>query len=66
MFLLKVFLDDKDNNQVRVDKVVDGGNRLLEENPVAQKDEKDIKDKIENTQNSWNTIVQRFDVVQPM
>ncbi|XP_028414728.1 nuclear anchorage protein 1-like isoform X2 [Dendronephthya gigantea] len=63
---VKVFLEDKEKNQARVDKVVDGGNLLLKENPVAQKDKKEIQDKIENTQNSWSTIVQRFDVVQPI
>jgi hypothetical protein len=36
----------------------------LKENPVAQKDEKDIRDTVNNTQNSWNTILQRVDGVE--
>ena len=59
----QVFFDDEEKNQSRVDGVVNEGERLLKENPAAQKDEKHVKDTIHNVQNSWNTITQRlFDV----
>jgi flagellar biosynthesis regulator FlaF len=60
----QVFSDDKEKNQGRVDSVVDRCEHLLKENPVAQKDEKDVRDTVNNTQNSWNTILQRVDGVE--
>ena len=59
-----MFSDHKDKNQGRVDSVVNDGESLLKENPVAQKDEKEVRDTINNTQNSWNNILQRFDDVE--
>ena len=60
----QIFFDEQEKNQGRVDSVVNGGERLLKENPAAQKDEKDIRETINNTQNSWNTILQRLFAVE--
>ena len=59
-----MFIDDKEKNQARVDSVVDGGNRLLKENPVAQQDSEKISEDIENCEKSWKAIVLRFDDVE--
>ena len=58
-----MFFDEQEKNQSRVDSVVNEGNRLVKENSAAQKDEENIKDTINNVQNSWDTIIKRlFDV----